>query len=197
MSTAAIQLEGLRRPQARSTGFWGMVLLIATEASLFSYLLFSYFYLASMATGPWPPPGPPSLRLVIPNTIILLCSSGTMFWAERGIRRNRQGRLRAGLIATLVLGVAFLGIQGIEYSRKQMTPATHAYGSLFFTITGLHGAHVAAGLLMVGVVTVRSWLGHFSVRGHEAVTNVGWYWHFVDAVWLCVFTSLYLIPHLG
>jgi len=197
MTTAAVQLERLEQPRARSTGFWGMMLLIATEASLFAYLLFSYFYLGSMAQGPWPPDGPPSLRLVLPNTVLLLASSGTMYWAERGIKQGDRTRLRLGLLLTLVLGVAFLVIQGIEYSNKHITITTSAYGSLFFTITGFHGAHVAAGLIMIAVVSVRAFLGHFDLRRHEAVTNVSWYWHFVDAVWLSVFTSLYLIPHLG
>lgn len=197
MATAAAQLERLTHPRARTPGFWGMMLLIATEAALFAYLLFSYFYLASMATGPWPPEGPPSLRLVLPNTIILLISSGTMYWAESGIRRGEQGRLRLGLLITFALGVVFLVIQGIEYSNKHITPTTHAYGSLFFTITGFHGAHVIVGLLMIAVVAVRAFLGHFRAGRHEAVTNVSWYWHFVDVVWLSVFTSLYITPYLG
>jgi heme/copper-type cytochrome/quinol oxidase subunit 3 len=173
------------------------MLLIATEAALFAYLLFSYFYLASMATSPWPPDGPPKLDLVLPNTGLLLLSSGSMYWAESGIRSGRTARLRVGLLITLVLGAIFLTIQGIEYSKKTFSPTTHAYGSLFFTITGFHGAHVFAGLLMIAVITVRAFLGHFRQGAHEAVTNVSWYWHFVDLVWLCVFTSLYLSPHFG
>jgi heme/copper-type cytochrome/quinol oxidase subunit 3 len=197
MATAAAQLRGLHEARARTPGFWGMMLLIATEASLFAYLLFSYFYLGSMATGPWPPDGSPSLKLVIPNTILLLLSSGTMYWAESGIRRGEKGRLRIGLLATLLLGIVFLVIQGIEYSKKHFTPTTSAYGSLFFTITGFHGAHVFVGLLMIAVISVRAFLGHFGAGRHEAVTNVSWYWHFVDVVWLCVFTSLYVSPYLG
>ena len=200
MATAAAQLSRLtpeRARTARAPGFWGMMLLIATEASLFAYLLFSYFYLGSMATGPWPPDGPPSLKLVVPNTVILLVSSGTMYWAERGIKRGDPARLRIGLVVTLLLGIVFLVIQGIEYSKKHFTPMSHAYGSLFFTITGFHGAHVAVGLLMIAVITARAFLGHFREGRHEAVTNVSWYWHFVDAVWLCVFTSLYLSPYFG
>jgi heme/copper-type cytochrome/quinol oxidase subunit 3 len=197
MTSAALQLERLGRPRARSTGFWGMMLLIATEASLFAYLLFSYFYLGSMAKGPWPPEGPPSLNLVLPNTILLLISSGTMYWAESGVKKGELARLRIGLLVTLALGVVFLIIQGIEYSNKHITITTNAYGSLFFTITGFHGAHVAAGLIMIGVITLRAFLGHFNSRHHEAITNVSWYWHFVDLVWLSVFTSLYLIPQFG
>jgi heme/copper-type cytochrome/quinol oxidase subunit 3 len=197
VTTAAAQLRGLGRSQARSTGFWGMILLIVTEASLFAYLLFSYFYLGSIARGPWPPSGPPSLRLALPNTVILLASSGTMYWAESGVRRNQRGRLRLGLILTFALGLIFLTIQAIEYHEKRIGPTSHAYGSLFFTITGFHGAHVAAGLVMIAVIGARALLDHFSSTDHEAVTNVSWYWHFVDAVWLSVFTCLYLSPYLG
>lgn len=105
--------------------------------------------------------------------------------------------LRIGLLVTLVLGVVFLRIQLHEYQRNHFTPQTDAYGSLFYTITGFHGAHVAVGLLMIAVIQIRAWLGHFGVRRHEAVSNVALYWHFVDIVWLAVFTSLYLSPRLG
>jgi heme/copper-type cytochrome/quinol oxidase subunit 3 len=197
MTTAAAELQDLGHPRVRTTGFWGMMLLILTEASLFTYLLFSYFYLGSIAPGRWPSEGPPSLRLVIPNTLILLVSSGTMYWAESGIRKGDTHRLRLGLLSTLVLGLTFLTIQGVEYGNKHITPSTDAYGSLFFTITGFHGAHVAAGLLMVGVITARAFFNHFRAGRHDAVTNVAWYWHFVDVVWLAVFTCLYLLPHVG
>src|SRR5690349_7164385 len=124
MATAAAQLSQLGVRKVRAPGFWGMMLLIATEASLFGYLLFSYFYLGSMATGPWPPDGPQSLKLVLPNTAILLVSSGAMYWAERGIKRGDTTRLRIGLVITLVLGIGFLVIQGIEYSKQHFTPKT-------------------------------------------------------------------------
>lgn len=196
MATTAADLDRLPASRARTPGAWGMMLLIATEASLFGYLLFSYAYLGSIARGSWPPEGPPALSLVIPNTLILLLSSGTMYWAESGIRRGAKGRLRGGLLLTLLLGLVFLGIQAVEYSEKSVLPTTNAYASLFYLITGFHGAHVAVGLLMIAVVAVRAVLGHFDARRHEAVTNVSWYWHFVDVVWLAVFTTLYLLPHL-
>ncbi|HET7601017.1 MAG TPA: cytochrome c oxidase subunit 3 [Gemmatimonadales bacterium] len=178
----------------RTTGWWGMVMLIATEATLFAYLLFSYFYLMSLTRGPWPRSGNPSLGLTLPNTILLLVSSGTMWWAESGIRRGGQGRLRAGLLVTFLLGVIFLVIQSVEYRHLRFLPQTDAYGSLFYTITGFHGAHVAVGLLMNLVIQARAWVGHFTAERHLAVTNTAWYWHFVDIVWLAVFTSLYLSP---
>lgn len=172
-----------------------MVLIITTEAMLFAYLLFAYFYLASMAKTAWPPSGAPELALVLPNTIILLASSGTMWWAESGIRAGSQLRLRLGMLGTLLLGLVFLVIQGIEYSRKGFALQANAYSSLFFTITGFHGAHVFVGLLFNIVVQIRAWLGHFTANRHLAVTNAAMYWHFVDVVWLVVFTSLYLVPH--
>jgi heme/copper-type cytochrome/quinol oxidase subunit 3 len=181
---------------SHSSGRWAMRLLIATEASFFAYLLFSYFYLGSMAST-WPPGGPPSLGIAGPDTVILLGSSATLWWAERAIERGAQSQLRAGLLITFVLGAVFLGLQAVEWSQKSFTPQTSAYGSLYFTVTGFHGAHVAAGLLMNLVVQFWAWRGYFSAKRHELVSNAALYWHFVDAVWIAVFTSLYLIPRLG
>ena len=179
----------------RALGWWGMVWVIATEAAFFAYLLFSYFYLASMTREAWPPEGAPELRLAVPNTVILLASSGAIWLAERGMRGGSRGRLHSGLVATLVLGIAFVAIQAVEFSHKAFGPDRDAYGSLFFTILGFHGAHVVAGLVMVAFATALAWS-----RGDRAarvtLRNVAMYWHFVDAVWLAVFTSLYLSPRL-
>jgi len=172
-----------------------MVLVIATEAMLFAYLLFGYFYLASSATGPWPPSGRPSLSLALPNTGILLASSVCIWWAERGIRAGSARRLVVGLVATLALGLTFVSIQAVEYSRESFRLSTNAYSSVFYTVTGLHGAHVLVGLLMVAVTLIRTLKGHFSAERHLAVTNTAMYWHFVDAVWLVVFVSLYASPY--
>lgn len=174
-------------------GWWGMVCLIVTEAALFVYFLFSYFYLASMAPR-WPPNHGPELTLSAPNTVILLASSATMWWAERGIRRGEQTRLRVGLLITCLLGIIFLGIQLVEYHQTKFLPSSHAYGSLFYTITGFHFGHVLVGVLMNLTAQLRAWRGHFGARHHLAVTTTGLYWHFVDAVWLCVFFSLYITP---
>lgn len=183
--------------ERRNPGWWVMVLIIATEGTLFAFLLFSYYYLGSMAESPWPPTGRPELRLVLPNTAILLASSGTMWWGESGIRRGNQARLCRGMLATLLLGIVFLAIQGLEYGRKPYGLRTSAYSSLFFVITGFHGAHVLVGLLMNAVVQVRARLGHFAAARHLAVTNTAMYWHFVDGVWLAVFFSLYVTPYLS
>ena len=181
---------------SNSVGFWGMCCVIGTEAALFAYFLFSYFYLGSMSTNPWPLYGAPDLKLAGLNTVLLVASSGVLIWAERGARRGDERRLTRGMAITVAMGIVFLALQLVEYSRKSFGPTSDASGSLFYTITGFHGAHVAVGLVMLTVILIRSVRGHFSAERHLAVTNAAMYWHFVDVVWLAVFTSLYVIPHL-
>ena len=196
-ASAMDDLLSIPEAESRSPGRLGMALVVATEATFFAFLLFAYFYLASMAVGAWPPDGAPDLKLALPNTVILIVSSGTIWWAEAGIKKGKQGQLRLGLAVTLVLGIIFLALQALEYSHKTFTPATDAYGSLFFTITGFHGAHVFAGLLMNIVIQIWAWSGQFTARRHLALSNIVLYWHFVDVVWIVVFVSLYLTPRLG
>jgi heme/copper-type cytochrome/quinol oxidase subunit 3 len=179
----------------RSVGWWGMVGVVTTEACFFAYLLFSYFYLASLSTNPWPA-NVPALGLPIINTGILLLSSVLALWGTRGAERGNAGRLRFGIGGALVLGILFLVLQAVEYSREKLSFTHDAYGSLFYTITGFHGAHVFVGLIMLAFVLVRALRGHFATGRYEAVTNATLYWHFVDAVWLAVFTTIYITPHL-
>jgi cytochrome c oxidase subunit I+III len=177
-----------------STGWWGMVFLIITEAALFAFLLFSYFYLDAQSTV-WPPAGPPELTLAVINTIILVASSVPMRLGVVAIRQGRRSALTAWLILAILTGIAFLIIEAIEWSRKPFTPQTNAYGSLFFTITGFHYAHVVIGVLMLVVITLRNRAGHFTATRNLAVEATGLYWHFVGLVWLFVVTSLYVTPH--
>ncbi len=185
----------LRTPwtSERPPGWWGMAGLIATEAALFTFLLFSYFYVGSYSPQ-WPPVSKPELTLSAPNTLILLASSATLWWGERGIRKGNRSSLIAGIVMTFVLGAVFLSIQMVEYHKTKFLPQSHAYGSMFYTITGFHSAHVAIGLLMLLFVLTRSLLGHFTPRRHLAIKNVSMYWHFVDIVWIVIFTLVYLIP---
>ncbi len=192
----ALPINGLGR---YSAAWWGMVCVIATEASFFAYLLASYFYLASMSANPWPTGGLPALTLGIINTVILIVSSVVLESARRRAERDRTGVLRTGIGITILLGIVFLLIQGVEYSHKGFTPTTDAYGSLFFTITGFHGAHVLVGIIMLATLFFRG--SRAAARGLNSgwlsVANVTMYWHFVDIVWLAVFTSLYITPYLG
>lgn len=173
-----------------------MVAVLLTEGSLFALLLFSYIYTSAFDHTHWMVDGPPDLKLALPNTIILLVSSATGWWAEKGIKSGRIAQLRAGLALTLFLGIVFAVIQGIEYSDKKFGPSRDAYSSLFYTITGFHFAHVIVGLIMIATILIWASKNVFTARRHLAVTNVVIYWHFVDVVWLVVFTTLYLVPHL-
>jgi cytochrome c oxidase subunit I+III len=178
-----------------SIGWWGMVCVVVTEAAFFGYLLFSYYYLGSVSVNAWPDPVP-RFGLPLVNTLILLASSVAVLLATRAIKRDNNTRLNWWLGVAIVLGVLFLALQAVEYGREKLSITHDAYGSLFYTITGFHGAHVFVGLIMLVVVLIRALRGHFVRDRHEAVSNVALYWHFVDVVWLAVFTSLYITPHL-
>ena len=183
-------------------GWWGMVLFIAVEATVFALLLASYFYVRFRSGPVWPPDGieDPKLKLVLIMSAVLWSSSLPVHLAHAAIKRGRQRALRAFLAAGFVLGAAFLIMQvAMEYPdilRHEFTPRTNAYGSLFFTITGLHGAHVAVGLLMNAWTQLRAWQGAFDEHRHVTVQNFVMYWHFVDVVWVFVLSTLYLSPHL-
>jgi heme/copper-type cytochrome/quinol oxidase subunit 3 len=181
----------------KASGWWGMVMLVATEAALFIYLLFSYFYLGLQHVGPWPVAGPPSLLLALPNTFVLLLSSGFAWWGQRGIEQGRGHQLRQGLLAAFLLGTAFMTIQGLEWHNKVFTPSANSYASLYLTVTGIHMMHVAIGIIILGALFVWSVMNRFTARRHIHVTLGIIYWHFVDAVWLAVFTTFYLTPRLG
>jgi len=180
-----------------ASGWWGMITFIMTEAALFCYLLFSYFYFAVQYGREWLPPELPKFHLSLPNTIILLASSVAVWWGEKGAKRGQNGRLVAGLAIGFVLGVVFVVVQIFEWGEKPFTMASSAYGSLFFTITGFHMAHVIGGLLILGTLTVWSLLRYFDRERNAPVSIGAIYWHFVDVVWLVVFFSLYITPYLG
>jgi heme/copper-type cytochrome/quinol oxidase subunit 3 len=180
-----------------ASGWWGMMCLILTEGALFGYLLFSYYYLAVQYGRAWLPNELPHFRLSLPNTIILLLSSVAVWWGERNARQGRTGPLVAGLSAGFVLGAIFVAIQYNEWLDKKFTLSSSSYGSLYFTITGFHMAHVVVGLLVLAAMTVWSALGYFDRTRNAPVTIGALYWHFVDAVWLAVFFTLYITPYLS
>jgi cytochrome c oxidase subunit III len=179
-----------------SGGWWGVLALIVTEGSLFGYLLFAYFYLASQTEQDWPPEGLPSLLVPAINTVILLTSS-VCVWASEYCIRQRQIRWSIVAMAlAIALGICFIVIQLIEWNRRTYDMTSDLYGSLYFTITGFHLCHVVIGLLVLLLLLVWISLGYFNDRRYAAVTIGGVYWHFVDVVWLFVFTTLFLFPYL-
>ena len=199
MSVRAQRVEGLptELEGGRSTGWWGMGLFITTELAIFGSALASYFYLRTQAPT-WPPAGveEPDILYGSILTVILLSSSIPIWLAERSIRRGNTRGLRLGFAVALVLALIFLGMQAFEWHVSDFTQRDGAYGSLWYTITGLHGAHVIGAVLIVGLLLVRSFRGHFDEEHHLAVSVGALYWHFVDVVWIFIFMSLYLSPHV-
>jgi cytochrome c oxidase subunit 3 len=129
------------------------------------------------------------------NTLILLSSGVTVTWAHWGLKRENRGQLILGLLATVILGFTFVGLQAYEYhhayTEMNLRLETGAYGSTFFMLTGFHGLHVTIGAIMLTVMLLRSMRGHFTPRHHFAFEAAAWYWHFVDVVWLGLFIFVY------
>jgi heme/copper-type cytochrome/quinol oxidase subunit 3 len=180
-----------------SVGWWGVLCLIATEASLFAYLLFAYAYFAAQHTRAWLAEPHPSFALAGPNTAILLLSSVAVWWGERGVTRGRRGQHLGGLAAGIALGLIFLIVQAFEWKSKTYSLSSGAYGSFYFTITGFHMAHVVVGVALLSAVFAWSVAGSYNPRRHDPVMITAVYWHFVDLVWLAVFFTFYISPYLG
>jgi cytochrome c oxidase subunit III len=181
-----------------NTALLGMLLFIASEVMFFAGLFAVYFNIrASHPT--WPPEGAEHFGanpIVFVATFILIVSSFTMQWGIWRIRRNDRTGMNRALIVTLVLGVAFLILQGIDYSvlyGEGIRLNSGIFGSLFYTMTGFHGAHVFGGVVGISVMLLRGLAGQFSARHHVAVEAVSIYWHFVDVVWIALFTTLYIL----
>ncbi|HET7549816.1 MAG TPA: cytochrome c oxidase subunit 3 [Gemmatimonadaceae bacterium] len=178
-----------------STAWWGMTFFIITEATLFAYLFFSYYYLGSRHSE-WPANGAPELKLAVINTVILVSSSAPMWLADRVLGRGRIAFFSLLLGTVLVMGTAFLIIEATEWSNQSFAPATNAYSSLFYTITGFHFAHVTLGLLMIVELLYRALVSRIDVRRPLATRNVAVYWHFVGVVWVILFLTIYISPRV-
>jgi heme/copper-type cytochrome/quinol oxidase subunit 3 len=184
-------------PGRNASGWFGMMTLIATEASLFVYLLFSYFYFAIWSNGAFLPRTLPKFGLSGPDTLVLQLSSVAVWWGEKGARQGDRRQLSLGLLGGIILGAIFVGVQLLEWSGKPYRLSSCAYSSLYFVITGFHLAHVVIGLMMLLVLLVWSLLDYFDSKRHAPVAIGAVYWHFVDAVWLAVFFTIYVTPYLG
>lgn len=198
--TDLVVVRPMERAEARnlhaSSGWWGMLFMIATEAALFAYLLFSYYYMAIEVHSSWPAHAP-SLKLALPNTFILLLSSVAFWWAERQSGAGRRSEALVALLVAAGLGVIFAGVQFVEWHGKSYSITSDPYGSLYFTITGFHLAHVVFGLAVMAALIAWLALGLLDDRRSVAISIGAIYWHFVDAVWLAVFFTFYLTPYLS
>ena len=172
----------------------GMLLFIASEIMLFGSFFTAYFFIRVSGGDEWPLP-PFTLPIFVAgvNTAILVTSSFTMHWALQSIKRGNRSGLKAGLSLTFLLGLTFLLTQLLEYSRVGFAPYTDAFGTIFFCLTGLHGAHVFVGLTLLLVATTRAFRGHYSPEAHHGVEIPGIYWHFVDVMWIVVYTTVYIL----
>jgi cytochrome c oxidase subunit 3 len=172
----------------------GMLLFIISEVMVFGAFFTAYFFIRIASGEPWPAPGthlPEGVAGV--NTLILVSSSFTLHWAEKSLMRGNRFGLKAGILVTFLLGCTFLFIQINEYANIGFAPQDSAQQTIFYSLTGLHGAHVFIGLVLLLIVTIRAFRGHYSIEEHRGVEVPGIYWHFVDAMWIVVYLTVYVL----
>ena len=182
--------------ERNSTAWFGVLCLIATEGSLFAYLLFSYSYFGVQRDPTWLPTLHPSFKYGLPGTLVLFSSSGTIWWSERGMKQGKRRQHILGLVATILLGITFVVLELLDWHDKSFTLSSRAYGSFYYTITGFHLVHVIVGVSILLAVLCWSLAGYFTQRRHMHVTISGIYWHFVDVVWIFVFSTFFLAPYV-
>ncbi len=194
--TGEVSVSGEHEELAgRGINWWGMAFFIASEALIFANLIASYLYL-EIRNGNWRPP----VDYIIPiiGTVLLLGSSIPIRIAGDAITKGNQRNLKLGLVTTIVMGGLFLVGLVIEYTGlifdHNFTPSSSIAGSAFYTLTGLHASHVIVGLVFLFVLLMRSLRGDFTAKSHWAIVAGEMYWHFVDGVWVVVFSVVYLLP---
>ncbi len=196
---------------------YGMALFIASEV-MFFFAWFWAFFNASLYpnlshtypfAGHWPPMGElfngeeGELKIFHPfqipfiNTIILLTSGVTVTWAHHGLRAGDRRTLIMGLWLTVLLGAVFTSLQAWEYMHAGFHYSGGIFGTTFFMATGFHGAHVIIGTVFLAVCLIRSYAGHFKPEHHFGFEAAAWYWHFVDVVWLFLFSFIYWWTSVG
>ena len=174
--------------------FLGMLLFIISEVMLFGAFFTAYFFIRVVNNAHWPAAGtklPVAVAGV--NTAILLSSSLTMHWSLLSAKNENRFGMRAGLASTLLLGITFLTVQINEYVHVGFAPHDNAQGTIFYGLTGLHGAHVFVGLTLLSFATIRAFRGHFTATEHRGVEVPGIYWHFVDVMWIIVYSTIYVL----
>jgi cytochrome c oxidase subunit 3 len=200
---------------------YGMMLFIASEVMFFVAWFWAYFGVSlfpadvhqladglqvgvvgrdQVLGGKWPPVADAPLfrhtfdpwDLPLFNTLVLLTSGTTVTWAHHSLMKGDRRGLIAGLGLTVLLGIMFTACQAYEYGHAGFNFAGHVYGSTFFMATGFHGAHVIIGTIFLSVILFQAIAGHFTPKRHFGFEAAAWYWHFVDVVWLFLFSSIYV-----
>jgi cytochrome c oxidase subunit III len=180
-----------------SAGQWGVLAFLLSEVALFSTLIVTYIALLGHdRVGPTPADAL-KLPLVICTTVLLLSSSVTIHFAQRELRRGARTVFCAWWAATIALGIAFLLGTGYEWlgliTEYHLTPSRNLFGSTYYTLVGFHGLHVTAGVITMSIVLGLALRRAGIERSGAGVELVGWYWHFVDGVWVVVFTVVYVV----
>ncbi|MGH7038227.1 MAG: cytochrome c oxidase subunit 3 [Stellaceae bacterium] len=177
---------------------YGMALFIASEVMFFVAFFWAFFssalYPAAATGGVWPPRTiHPFYPFALPflNTLILLTSGSSVTWAHHSLLENDRSGMLRGLAITIFLGLCFTGCQAYEYTHAAFYFTGGIYPSTFFMATGFHGFHVIVGTIFLCVCFYRAWQGHFRPDHHFGFEAASWYWHFVDVVWLFLFTFIY------
>jgi len=177
-----------------SRGRAAMVGLIVTESAFFAIFVVAYlFYIGKSLSGPTPRD---VLEPPIGGSIALLSSSITVALAVRALRGGRVRAFRAWWLTTLALGLAFLIGTAREWERliaRGVTIRTNLFGTTYYTLVGLHAAHVTIGLILISLVLAFALRGYVAAPEAERTELLSWYWHFVDGVWVVVFTTVYVI----
>ncbi len=191
MSTVATSEPAWQLPSCRRVG---MLCFIGAESSMFVIFVVAYlFYLGKSSYGPTPRD---ALSLPILSTVCLLSSSATIEWAVHALRRGRLGLFAAAWGATVALGVLFLIGTGREWARLfalGLWPGTNLFGTTYYSLVGLHAFHVTVGLILLTTVLTLTLFGKLHPRYADRVDVVALYWHFVDCVWIVVFSVVYVI----
>lgn len=176
----------------------GILLFIISELFFFLSFFWAYFHSSlapSIEIGQfWPPKGikvfnPLDIPLI--NTIILISSGLTITWSHHSLLNKNLFERKKRLLLTIILGIYFTILQGIEYINSSFTIADSIYGSTFFITTGFHGIHVIIGTLFLIICLIRIYLNHFSPLHHFGFEGATWYWHFVDVIWLFLYITIY------
>jgi len=172
---------------------FGTILFLSSELLLFGGLFAAYFGLRA-ETSVWPPRGADlDVALATVGTGLLIASSFTFRAGVSSAGRGALRRFRGWTLATMALGVAFLAIQIYDYTRLAFSVSSNAYGTMYYSMTGFHGLHVFAGLVLMVVVLGRASLGAYEDGGVDGLECVAYYWHFVDVVWIGLYATLFLL----
>lgn len=196
MATHALRVDDALYEEVRGHRLLGFLLFLISDSILFMSFIFGYLY--NRAAAPvWPPPGleRPDVFLAAVNSIVLFGSGVTMHFAMESMRHENRKRFVGFVLATIVLGLMFLGGQVIEYTtliRHDVTWNGTTFGASFFTLTGMHGFHVFIGVIFLVTVLIQTLKGVYTTQRHFGLTAATLYWHFVDVIWVALFSLFYV-----